>query len=191
VTDGPFPADRPSGFRFLGETVRLRGWRIALTEARFAAPDGSEFARDVVRHPGAVAVVPVTDNEDVLLVRQYRGPVDRELLEIPAGTRDVEGEPPHETARRELREEVGVQAGDIRLLGTMFNSPGFCDQETLLYLATGLRAGTPARDGVEERYIEVVTVRLADLDELVERGVLADGQTLLGLLLARDLLARD
>ncbi len=191
MTDGPSPADRPSGFRFLGETVRLRGWRIALTEAHFAAPDGSEFTRDVVRHPGAVAVVAVTDNEDVLLVRQYRGAVDRELLEIPAGTRDVEGEPPHETARRELLEEVGVQAREIRLLGTMFNSPGFCDQETLLYLATGLGAGTPARDSVEERYIEVVTVPLTDVGGLVERGVLTDGQTLLGLLLARDVLARD
>ncbi len=190
MTGGPSPGSRSTGFRFLGETVRLHGWRIALTEARFSAPDGSEFTRDVVRHPGAVAVVPVTDNDEVLLVRQYRGPVDRELLEIPAGTRDVDGEPPQETARRELLEEVGVHAGQIRLLGTMLNSPGFCDQETLLYLATDLGAGTPARDGVEERYMEVVPVRLTDVDELVERGALADAQTLLGLLLARGALAR-
>ena len=181
----------PQGFRFLGETVRCRGWRIQLTEARFAAPDGSEFERDVVRHPGAVAVVAVTDNEEVLLVRQYRGTVDRELLEIPAGTRDVEGEPPEETARRELLEEVGVNAGRITLLGTMLNSPGFCDQETRLYLATELEAGSPGRHGVEEEHMEVVTVALTDVDELVATGDVIDGQTLLGLLLARDVLARD
>jgi len=179
------------GFRFLGETVRFRGWRIDLTEARFAAPDGSEFTRDIVRHPGAVAVVAVTDNGDVLLVRQYRGAVDRELLEIPAGTRDVEGEPPEETARRELLEEVGVHAREIHLLGTMFNSPGFCDEETHLFLATGLEAGTPDRDGVEEQHMEVVTLPLTEVDQLVERGELVDGQTILGLLMARDVLARD
>jgi ADP-ribose pyrophosphatase len=180
----------PEGFRFLGETVRLRGWRISLTEARFSAPDGSQFERDVVRHPGAVAVVAVTDNQEVLLVRQYRGAVDRELLEIPAGTRDVDGEPPEETARRELLEEVGVNARRITPLGTMLNSPGFCDQETRLYLATELEAGTPGRHGVEEENMEVVTVALTDVDELITSGQLVDAQTILGLLLARDVLAR-
>jgi len=178
-------------FRFLGESVRARGWRIQLTEARFAAPDGTEFERDIVRHPGAVAVVAVTDNEEVLLVRQYRGSVDRELLEIPAGTRDVEGEPPEETARRELLEEVGVNARRITHIGTMLNSPGFCDQQTHLYLATELEAGTSGRHGVEEEHMEVVTVALTDVGELIAAGHLIDGQTLLGLLLARDVLARD
>jgi ADP-ribose pyrophosphatase len=191
VADGPPPAGRSKGFRFLGETVRFRGWRIDLTEARFAAPDGTEFTRDVVRHPGAVAVVAVTEGGEVLLVRQYRGPVDRELLEIPAGTRDVDGEEPQETARRELLEEVGVHAREIRLLATMLNSPGFCDEETYLFLATGLEPGTPDRDGVEEEHMEVVTVPLADVDALVAGGELVDGQTILGLLLARDALARD
>jgi 8-oxo-dGTP pyrophosphatase MutT (NUDIX family) len=178
-------------FRFLGETVRFRGWRISLTEARFAAPDGTEFTRDVVRHPGAVAVVAVTDNGDVLLVRQYRGAVDRQLLEIPAGTRDVEGEPPEETARRELQEEVGVNARRMTLLGTMFNSPGFCDEETYLYLATSLEAGTTSRHGIEEEAMEVVAVPLTEVDNLVASGQLIDGQTILGLLLARGALARN
>ncbi len=190
MTDGPPPAGRSNGFRFLGETVRFHGWRIDLTEARFAAPDGTEFTRDVVRHPGAVAVVAVTDGGDVLLVRQYRGPVDRQLLEIPAGTRDVDGEEPQETARRELLEEVGVHAREIRLLATMLNSPGFCDEETYLFLATGLEPGTPQRDGVEEEHMEVVAVPLTGIDELVAGGELIDGQTMLGLLMARDVLAR-
>jgi 8-oxo-dGTP pyrophosphatase MutT (NUDIX family) len=162
-----------------------------VTEARFAAPDGTTFTRDIVRHPGAVAVVPLTDAGEVLLVRQYRGAVDRPLLEIPAGTRDVEGEPPEETARRELLEEVGVHARRIRPLATMLNSPGFCDEETRLFLATDLEDATPDRHGPEELSIEVVALPFTDLDALVASGELVDGQTILGLLLARDLLARD
>jgi 8-oxo-dGTP pyrophosphatase MutT (NUDIX family) len=189
MTDGPSATGRSPGFRFLGETVKFTGWRIDVTEARFAAPDGTEFTRDIIRHPGAVAVVPLTDNGEVLLVRQYRGAIDRHILEIPAGTRDVDGEPPHETARRELLEEVGVHARHIRLLCTMLNSPGFCDEETYVYLATGLDAGIPEREGVEEQYIEVVAVSLDDIDDLMATGDLVDGQTLLGLLLARHLLA--
>jgi ADP-ribose diphosphatase len=160
-----------------------------VTEARFSAPDGTEFTRDVVRHPGAVAVVPVTDDGQVLLVRQYRAAVDRNLLEIPAGTRDVDGEPPAETARRELLEEVGVDAGHIRLLATMYNTPGFCDEETYLYLATDLQPGPTARHGVEEENMEVVPVTFADIDDMVATGDLIDGQTILGLLLARQVLA--
>jgi ADP-ribose pyrophosphatase len=160
-------------------------------KATFEAPDGTEFTRDVVRHPGAVAVVAVTDDRRVLLVRQYRGPVDRELLEIPAGTRDVEGEPPQETARRELSEEAGVRAGELRLLARVLNSPGFCDEETFMFLATDLepdRAPPPQDHGVEERFLEVVEVSLSEVDDLIASGRLTDAQTVLGLLLARDAL---
>lgn len=182
---------RDSGFRQVGEEVRFSGSRISVVEAAYEAPDGTAFIRDVVRHPGAVAVVPVTDHGTVLLVRQYRGALDRELLEIPAGTRDVEGEPPEETARRELAEEVGVVAGELRLLATMANSPGFCDEITMLYLATGLEAGQALRQGEEERFMEVVEIALGDVDRMVSDGDLIDAQTILGLLLARDTLARD
>jgi len=192
--DGPSPTDPLSptdagagpAFRHVGDDVRFEGWRISVVQASFEAPDGTAFTRDVVRHPGAVAVVPVTDDGTALLVRQYRGPIDRPLLEIPAGTRDVAGEPPDATARRELEEEVGVRAGHLRLLATVFNSPGFCDEETLVYLATGLRPGTPAPHGEEEHHIEVVEVALADVDRMVATGELLDAQTVLGMLLARD-----
>jgi len=157
-----------------------------VVQASFSSPDGTRFTRDVVRHPGAVCVVPVTDGGGVLLVRQYRGPVDRALLEIPAGTRDVEGEAPEVTAGRELEEEVGVRAGRLRLLATVYNTPGFCDEETLVYLAQDLEPGTHGRHGEEERHIEVVEVPLADVDTLVASGTLVDAQTVLGMLLARD-----
>ncbi len=177
------PPDK--GFRHLSDEILLEGWRISFVRAECEAPDGTRFSRDVVRHPGAVAVVPVTDRDTVLLVRQYRGPVDRELLEIPAGTRDVEGEAPDTTAGRELEEEVGVRAGTLRQVGVMLNSPGFCDQETLLYLAQDLEPVAPARHGEEERFIEVVEVALSEIDALIASRQLVDAQTLLGLLLAR------
>jgi ADP-ribose pyrophosphatase len=161
-----------------------------MVRAVYETPDGVRFTRDVIRHPGAVAVVPVTGRDTVLLVRQYRGPVDRELLEIPAGTRDVAGEAPEVTARRELEEEVGVRAGTMRFLGTILNSPGFCDEETLLYLAQELEPVEPDRHGEEERYIEVVEIPLVEVDAMVHAGELIDAQTVLGLFLARDALAR-
>ncbi|HLX88712.1 MAG TPA: NUDIX hydrolase [Acidimicrobiales bacterium] len=173
------------GFRHLGEELRFEGWRISVVDARFAAPDGAVFHRDVVRHPGAVAVVPLTGRGTVLLVRQYRGAVDRWVLEIPAGTRDVEGEPAEVTAGRELEEEVGVRAGRIERLATVLNTPGFCDEETVLFAATDLTPVPTARHGHEEEHIEVVEVPLADVDAMVTGGELTDAQTVLGLLLAR------
>lgn len=182
--EGP-TADHGQGFAHLGEEERFRGWRISVVDARFRAPDGSTFHRDVVRHPGAVAVVAVTDHATAVLVRQYRGPLDRWLLEIPAGTRDVAGERPETTAGRELEEEAGVRAGKIEHLATVANTPGFCDELTELYLATGLSEATAARHGHEEEGIEVVEVALDEVDAMVADGRLVDAQTILGLLLAR------
>ena len=102
-----------SGFRRVAEKELYRGSLISVAEGTFTAPDGSTFSRDVVRHPGAVSVVPVLgETDEVLLLRQYRAPIDRDLLEIPAGKRDVSGEPPEATARRELAEVKVRSAGD-------------------------------------------------------------------------------
>lgn len=177
------------GFEHLRDEPVVDGWRIRLVKATFRAPDGSIFERDVVRHPGAVAVVPVTGAGTVLLVRQYRGPVDEEVLEIPAGTRDVDGEAPEDTAARELAEEVGVRAGVIEPLCAMLNSPGFCDERTELYLARDLEPCPTERAGVEEHHMEVVEVALDEVDAMVADGRLVDGQTILALLMARDVLA--
>jgi 8-oxo-dGTP pyrophosphatase MutT (NUDIX family) len=187
------PADGGSDrgrFRPDGEEVRYEGWRISVVEGTFTAPDGERFTRDIVRHPGAVAIVPVTDRDSILLVRQYRGAVDDYLIEIPAGTRDVEGEKPEVTAARELTEEVGVRATHLEHLGSMYNTPGFCDERTELYLATGLQPASPSRHGAEERFISVEEVAFGDVDGLVASGALIDGQTILGIMLARERLAR-
>lgn len=184
-------AKEPLGdFRQTGEDVLFSGWRISVVDRSFEAPDGSTFQRDIVRHPGAVAVVPVTDRGTAILVRQFRGSLNQWLLELPAGVRDVAGEPPEQTAARELEEEAGYAAASMEHLATIANTPGFCDQLTRLYMATGLRQTAHAREGQEEQFIELVEVALADVDDLVARGEIIDAETVLGLLLARDRLAR-
>jgi 8-oxo-dGTP pyrophosphatase MutT (NUDIX family) len=167
----------------------FRGWRVDVVNARFEAPDGERFDRDIVRHPGAVAVVAATQAGGVLLVRQYRGSLDRELLELPAGTRDVEGEPPETTARRELEEEAGVRARQVRHLASTVNTPGFCDEITELFLATGLEDVPHGRHGAEELAMEVVEIALADVPAKIASGEIVDAQTIIGLLMARDALA--
>ncbi len=185
----PVPGTEPKGFRHLHDEVRLKGRRIDVVTGTFSAPGGAVFTRDVVRHPGAVAVVPVTDAGTVLLVRQYRAALNRELLEIPAGTRDVRGEAPETTAGRELEEEVGVRARSIEHLVTIANTPGFCDEITLVYLATGLDPVPTDRHGEEEVHMEVVEIALPEACAMIGRGELVDAQTVLGLLLASQALA--
>jgi ADP-ribose pyrophosphatase len=169
----------------MGEDVAFRGFLLDVVEGHFLAPDGTPFDRDIVRHPGAVAIVPVTADGAVVLLHQYRGAVDRFILEIPAGTRDVEGEPTEVTAARELAEEAGFAATQLTLLAVILNTPGFCDEATWIYLATGLHPVPPARDGFEERYITVREVPLDDFDAMVDDGSIVDAQTILGVGLAR------
>ena len=166
-----------------------RGWAITFNRATFAGPDGAIFERHVVRHPGAVAVVAIDDAEQVLLVHQYRPAVDRWVLELPAGTRDVVDEPPEKTARRELAEEVGVAAAEWQLMTRCVITPGFCDEYSWLYLATHLRAVATDRQGAEEQHMEVVPVALAEFDRLVDEEVVIDASTMLGVALARRHLA--
>lgn len=179
-----------AGFRKVGERLVHQGDRISLGRATFEAPDGTAFERDVVHHPGAVGVVPVVDEGTaVLLVRQYRAPVDRELLEIPAGLRDVAGEPPIETARRELVEEVGHRAGRVELLCAFHNSPGFCDEVVHVFVAFDLEPTAQDRQGVEEQHMTIERVALDDVPGLIASGEITDAKTVIGLLLVRDLLA--
>jgi len=173
------------GFVALGEHLEYRGSVVSVVRARFEGPDGVEFERDVVRHPGAVVVVPLLDATTVLLVRQYRSAIGAELLELPAGKRDVPGEAPEATAARELVEEVGRRAGRLELLAGFYNSPGFCDEHSLLYLATDLEEVGTDRQGVEEQAMSLEAVPLAETDRLLDAGELVDAKTILGLCLAR------
>jgi 8-oxo-dGTP pyrophosphatase MutT (NUDIX family) len=179
-----------AGFRKLDERTIHVGDRITLGRATFEAPDGSTFERDVVHHPGAVGVVPIVDEGTaVLLVRQYRSSVDASLLEIPAGLRDVAGEPPIETARRELIEEVGMRAGRVEKLCAFHNSPGFCDEVVHVFAAFDLEPCDRDLQGIEEQHMTVEKVALDDAPALVASGAITDAKTVIGLSLVRDLLA--
>jgi ADP-ribose pyrophosphatase len=171
-------------FERLDEELVHRGHVIELYRCRFRAPDGSVIERDVVRHPGAVSVVAVDDQGSVVLVRQFRAPLDREMLEIPAGKRDVPGEPLEDTARRELAEEVGLASDHLEPLVTFHNSVGFSDEESHVFLATGLREVGHDRDGPEEQHMEVVRVPLTSAPELIANGEITDAKTVIGLMFA-------
>ncbi len=171
-------------FTPLGEETVHRGRFIRVQRATFVDPDGVPFERDIVRHPGAVAVVAVTERRTVVLVHQYRPAVDRWLLEIPAGTCDVPGEPLEETARRELAEEVGYESEGLDPLCRTVVTPGFCDEYTTIYLATGLRPVPVDRQGAEERFMRVVDVPLDRFDAMVDDGSIIDASTILGVGLA-------
>jgi 8-oxo-dGTP pyrophosphatase MutT (NUDIX family) len=190
---GTSPGDESvpgEGFRLLGERERFAGGFLRLVTGTFVGPDGFTFERDIVRHPGAVCVVPLEDDGvHVMLVRQYRAAIGEALLELPAGKLDVAGEPPEDCARRELIEEIGSDTRSLVELGWFYNSPGFTDERTWCFLAEGLIADRRSAQGVEERHMTIERVRLGDVDGLVAAGQLIDAKSLIGLFLARSLLA--
>lgn len=173
-----------SGFRHLDDELLQEGHVISLYRSRFEAPDGEVFSREVVRHPGAVSVVALLDDGDVVLVRQYRAALDAWLLEIPAGKRDVADEPLEETARRELVEEVGLFPGRLRPLARFHNSVGFSDEESHVFLGTELTEAPQDLQGIEERFMEVVRVPLVATPEMIASGDITDAKTVIGLTLA-------
>jgi ADP-ribose pyrophosphatase len=172
-------------FRHVGDQLIHRGFIVSTVKATFTDPNGNRFERDVIRHPGAVAVVPMPDAASVLLVRQFRPAVDRWLFEVPAGTRDVEGEPLETTAHRELAEELGRTAGRLQLLTHCLNTPGFCDEVTTVFLATDLQPVPTNRQGLEEGFMSIEEMTLSRFDDLVEDGTIVDAVTILGVGLAR------
>jgi ADP-ribose pyrophosphatase len=167
-----------------------RGFRFTVHRLRYRADDGTEFEREVVRHPGAVAAVPLHDDGTITLVRQFRAALDGHLLELPAGLRDVEGEPDERTAERELIEEAGLAPGRLDLLTTFLNSPGFCDESVSVYLATGLREVDHDRQGIEEQMMTTERVSLDDALAMVDDGRITDAKTIIGLTLTARRLGR-
>jgi ADP-ribose pyrophosphatase len=179
-------------FRHIGDRELIALHRIRVAKATFEAPDGSTFERDVIRDLGYVAAVPLLDDgRTVVLVRQYRGPVDQELLEIPAGLRDEPGEELEATARRELGEEIGRSAQDLELLAHVHQAAGISDEEGWIYLATGLTEVPHARQGPEEQAMTIETADLHDVPAMIADGRLTDAKTVIGLLLTREHLRRS
>ncbi|MFM8382505.1 MAG: NUDIX hydrolase [Actinomycetota bacterium] len=176
-----------SSFRHLGDELVYRGHIWDVVNGTFADPTGGRFTRDIVRSPGAVAVVPILGGDpdrQVVLVKQYRAAFDDMIIEIPAGMRDVEGEDPDATAQRELQEESGYVAGSLELLHEFLPSPGMTDARLHVYLATDLRTVDRRTHGPEEDHMEVLVMDLAEAVEMVARGQIRDAKATIGLLLA-------
>jgi 8-oxo-dGTP pyrophosphatase MutT (NUDIX family) len=172
-------------FRRVSEEELFRAWLFTVDRFHLLDPDDQPFDRFVIRHPGAVTVVPLHDDGRVTLVRQYRAAVDAMVLEIPAGTCDVEGETLEAAARRELAEEAGLEAGTMEVLIGTWNTPGISDQHTTIFLARDLVPCPTRPVGVEEGFMTIETIHLDEVDALVADGTLRDETTVLGLYLAR------
>ena len=176
-------SDRPPAAQLIDRSVPFAGrlLRVELDRAREpTGPNryGPEVRHEVVRHPGAVAIVAVTPEHTLVMVRQYRYAAGRFLLEIPAGTLEP-GEDPAETARRELREETGYTAETLRPLGSFFSAPGFCSEVIYLFQAEGLTPGEQDTDFGEE--IDLVEIPVAEGRRRLLEGGFEDAKTLAGL----------
>jgi len=177
----------PHDFELLATEEVYRGRVISLRRDTVAMPGGGDSVREVVTHRGAVAVVAIDDQERVLLLRQYRHPVGTYLWELPAGLRDADGEPPVETAKRELAEEALLSAARWSLLTTIYSSPGFSDEQVLIYLAEDL-ADVERPEGFtvehEEADMTLELVPLADAVQQVFDGEIRNASAVVGLLAA-------
>ncbi len=164
-------------FRLVGSATLFDGPVFRLDDETYESPSGELFQRQIVRHHGAVAVVPLHDDGTVTVIRQFRASVMDRLLEIPAGLLDRPGEPLDEAARRELREEVGLVCGRLDHLCTYVPAPGMTDERVTIFVARDLTSVDHERHGPEEHDLVVSRVRLDDSIAMIEAGEIIDGKT--------------
>jgi len=156
-------------FRLLRRTIR--------------GPRGDVFDRTYVSTPGAVGVVALTPDNNIILVSQYRSSFDEFVLEIPAGMRDIVGEDPARTAWRELAEETGYIPGTVEFLGSCLSSPGVTDSVVELFIAREVVVGDSAPEGPEELEMTVLSIPFVQALRMVEHGEITDGKSVVGILL--------
>ncbi|TWU24185.1 ADP-ribose pyrophosphatase [Novipirellula galeiformis] len=167
--DSPTPAE---------ETIVLRGARFNVHAMSLVGNDGQTYIREVIRHPGAVVILPLLDADTIVMIENQRPTVGETLLELPAGTRESE-EPAEQTAIRELREETGYQATSMTLLHEFYSAPGICDELMHLYVARDLTLGAHAREATEK--IENHIATRGEIRQWIAEGRIRDAKTLVGL----------
>lgn len=163
----------------LESSLVYEGHFLKVSRDRIRLPDGREAAREFIRHPGAVMIVPLLDDGRLLLERQYRYPMERVMLEFPAGKLDA-GETKLACAQRELLEETGYRAAEWAHAGVLHNAIAYSDEGIEIFFARGLVAGERQLD--EGEFLDLVTHTSAELDQLAACGELTDAKTLIGLL---------
>jgi ADP-ribose pyrophosphatase len=161
--------------------IAYAGRAFRVFSENITLPSGVTTELDVIRHPGAAAIVPMVDSETVVLIRQYRHPVGGHIWEIPAGTLEP-GEDPLDCARRELTEETGFSADSFEKIGEIVPVPGYSDERIHLFVASGLSSGTQQLD--EGEWLEVHQFPFSEAIGMVQKGKIQDGKTITGLILA-------
>lgn len=169
----------------ISSEILFDGKIFQVEKQRVQLMDGSESMREIVHHHGGACVVPVDENGQVYLIRQYRKALESETLEIPAGKLE-EDEEPYSCAVRELKEETGFVAERISSLGSIYPSPGYTDEEIFIYLATGLRSGRQELDPGE--FLRVVPMPMVDVLDAIMEGRIKDSKTVVGLLKANEMM---
>ncbi len=160
------------------EQLVLRGSRFNVHRMELLGSDGKTYQREVVRHPGAVVLLPLLDADTVVMIENHRHTVAETLLELPAGTREP-NEPAEQTAERELIEETGYRAGSLTLLHEFYSAPGICDERMLLYVARDLTEGQHHREATEQ--IENRIASRSDIQRWLADGTIRDAKSLIGL----------
>jgi ADP-ribose pyrophosphatase len=169
------------------ETV-YQGKAFDVLREQVQLPDGKNTLLDIVVHPGAVTLIPIDSQGNIYFVRQYRHAVGKELLELPAGTLN-EGESPQDCALREVREETGMSAATLKLIGEFFLAPGYSTEQIYIYLATDLHPDPLPGD--EDEFITVKTITMSKVPEMISQGVIQDAKSLAALYLAQPYIKID
>ena len=167
--------------QILGRQIVYNGHVFTIEKVQIRLPDNRERSYDLVVHGNAVTIVPVTPEGDILFVRQYRLGAEGDLLELPAGMLEA-GEDPLESANREVREETGMAAGRMELLGSFYMGAGYCTEMLHVYLATDLTPSPLPQDSDE--FIDLVRIPAAEAIQMARAGELRDGKTIAALLIA-------
>lgn len=167
---------------YSGRILNLRRDKVRL-------PDGNEAYREVVEHNGGACVAALTEDNEILLVKQYRYPYAEEILEIPAGKRESKGEDPLLAAKRELKEETGATAAEYVFLGELYPTPGYCEEIIYMYGAKNLTFGETCPD--EDEFLSVEKVPLDSLTEMIMAGEIKDAKTQAAVLKLKALIEKD
>jgi ADP-ribose pyrophosphatase len=169
-------------FESIRSEVLVQGRAFKIRRDYLKTPDGRETKLEIVDHGGSVVLLPLDEENNLLFVRQYRHAVGADLLELPAGTRD-EQEPYEECARREIREETGMAAGNLRKIGEFYLAPGYSTEFMAVFLATGLKDDPLQAD--EDEFLQLERIPLKKAIDMAEQGEIPDAKSLAALLLAR------
>jgi len=172
-------------FELIRSETLLQGRAFKIRRDYLKTPNGRETRLEIIEHGGSVVLIPIDDDGNLLFVRQYRHAVGKDLLELPAGTRDND-EPFEECAAREIREETGMQAGKLQKVGEFYLAPGYSSEFMVVFLATGLKDNP--LDADDDEFLEVEKIPLKQAIQMAERGDIPDAKSLAALLLAKSYL---